>query len=429
MYVPPSPGGILSPALDSRMANDPLFLPGSIKIPSSVGPEIHSIADEVVPSALDVGSGCVSRENGVVPLMHREPADIGGVDSEAVVQSTPADGLPSGSFMEGSSMVVYDDAPTSVVIHNDHVVLVMDDPCVGDHAAGSITRPITILDVATFEEGSKEAHQPSLSSVFLSNQNEGSPVSVVSPTNLALKDEKEVQRCLDIPLPCCSQAARAPVGSPSGDGAAGQARLLPKLVGVFAAADARMLFVSCHSSGGQGLFCSGMCSDAFPVACAGLCSWIGMLMPAQVCSAALTLWLGVLPLRNCRSAAATVLMALGSGCDAAASAFAIGNLGVLQCAEVGSGLCFLQPQKAAASRPSNRHQQKSPAAASEVARKGSKSRFPLFLMQKGAGLGCFCMKWLRSPMLLEPYAGESWVAAVRLRGGGMAVLSISEGLF
>ncbi|GMH21086.1 hypothetical protein Nepgr_022928 [Nepenthes gracilis] len=45
------------------------------------------------------------------------------------------------------------------------------------------------------------------------------------------------------------------------------------------------------------------------------------------------------------------------------------------------------------------------------------------------GLGCFCMKWLRSPMLLEPYAGESWVAAVRLRGGGMAVLSISEGLF
>ncbi|GMH03477.1 hypothetical protein Nepgr_005316 [Nepenthes gracilis] len=30
--------------------------------------------------------------------------------------------------------------------------------------------------------------------------------------------------------------------------------------------------------------------------------------------------------------------------------------------------------------------------------------FPLFLMQKGAGLGCFCMKWLWSPMLLEPYA-------------------------
>ncbi|GMH02141.1 hypothetical protein Nepgr_003980 [Nepenthes gracilis] len=36
------------------------------------------------------------------------------------------------------------------------------------------------------------------------------------------------------------------------------------------------------------------------------------------------------------------LMALGSGYDASASAFAVGNLGVLQCAEVGSGLCFLQ---------------------------------------------------------------------------------------
>ncbi|GMH21191.1 hypothetical protein Nepgr_023033 [Nepenthes gracilis] len=234
-------------------------------------------------------------------------------------KSTPADGPPSGSFMEGSSMVVCEVVPTSVVIHNDHAVLVMDDPCVGDHAAGSITRPITILDVATFDEGSKAAHQPSLSSDFLSNQNEGSPgvipskeycvshgvddstpesivrivrkyslddvpplvrikdtlevslldkksldnqedlssvplsrcpdvdsevkvaeslhsidvgrgkvhamhtgdpdadvvVSAVSPANLALKDGKEVQRCLDIPLPCCSQAARAPVGSPS----------------------------------------------------------------------------------------------------------------------------------------------------------------------------------------------------------------------
>ncbi|GMH16885.1 hypothetical protein Nepgr_018726 [Nepenthes gracilis] len=36
------------------------------------------------------------------------------------------------------------------------------------------------------------------------------------------------------------------------------------------------------------------------------------------------------------------LMALGSGCDVAAAAFAVGNLGVLQCAEVGCGLCFLQ---------------------------------------------------------------------------------------
>ncbi|GMH04894.1 hypothetical protein Nepgr_006734 [Nepenthes gracilis] len=54
-------------------------------------------------------------------------------------------------------------------------VLVMDDPCVGDHVAGSITRPLTILEVATSEDGSKEAHQPSLPSNFHYNQNEGSP--------------------------------------------------------------------------------------------------------------------------------------------------------------------------------------------------------------------------------------------------------------
>ncbi|GMH19582.1 hypothetical protein Nepgr_021423 [Nepenthes gracilis] len=129
----------------------------------------------------------VSQEDVVVSPTRREPAAIVGVDYEAVVQSSPVDGLPSGFFMEGSSVEVCDDAPTSAVIPNDHAVLVMDDPCVGEHAAGSFTRPLTILVDAIFADGSKEAHQPSLSSDLFSdqksylqinnpsNQNEGSP--------------------------------------------------------------------------------------------------------------------------------------------------------------------------------------------------------------------------------------------------------------
>ncbi|GMH04858.1 hypothetical protein Nepgr_006698 [Nepenthes gracilis] len=192
--------------------------PGSAQIPSSIESESHrhSIADEMVPSALDAESDGVSWEAVVASLMRSLPADIAGVDSEAI---SPIDGLPSGYLMEGSFCEACD---------------------------------------ATFEVGIKEPHQPSLSSDLASDQKlshqinipfnhtEGSPVAEslhsndvgcgkvqampdvdpdadrVSPAILTLNDAKAVQRCIDIPLPCCSQAARVPEGSPSGDGAAVQ---------------------------------------------------------------------------------------------------------------------------------------------------------------------------------------------------------------
>ncbi|GMH02094.1 hypothetical protein Nepgr_003933 [Nepenthes gracilis] len=320
LSVPPSPGGILSPGLGSRMAIYLLNLPGSVQIQSSVeseiprhnvdfsklpnshetiteslgslsstdfvssatawrrqsyrcsegiavekpcsdplvgidvsfehhevdaaGPVSSSLADKVVPSALGAGSDGVLQEVVVVSQMRSVLAvtSAGGV-SEAVLQSSPDDGVPTGSFMEGSSVAICSDAITSVDIPTDHPVLVVADPCVDEHVAGSFPRPLAILEDATIEDGSRgcisllcllnwlpnrilvtsdfgHGNDHALSNVDPNAGDVGSDsLSHAIPT---LIDDKVVQRCLDLQLPCCSQADCIPEGSSSGNVAARQ---------------------------------------------------------------------------------------------------------------------------------------------------------------------------------------------------------------
>ncbi|GMH02105.1 hypothetical protein Nepgr_003944 [Nepenthes gracilis] len=360
LSVPPSPGGILSPGLGSRMAIDLLNVLGSVQIQSSVeseiprhnvdftkllsshetiseslgslsstdfgvcnepgdgnptgcsegiavekpcsdpligidvsfehhevdaaGPVSSSLADEVVPSALGAGSDGVSQEVVVVSQMQSVLADISaGEVSEAGLQSSPNDGVPTGSFMEGSSVAICSDAITSVDIPTDLPVLFVADPCVDEHVAGSFPIPLAIFEVATIEDGSRGAYHPSMfvelaskqnpchQVTNLSNQIVGSPGVAPSEENClipgvddstpesimrivrndfghgtdhalsnvdldagdvgsdslsraisTLIDDKVVQRCLDLQLPCCSQADYIPEGSSSGNVAARQ---------------------------------------------------------------------------------------------------------------------------------------------------------------------------------------------------------------
>ncbi|GMH03434.1 hypothetical protein Nepgr_005273 [Nepenthes gracilis] len=90
------------------------------------------------------------------------------------------DGVPSGSM---------NDEHANVVITTDHPVLDVVAPCVGEHVAGSLPRPLTTLEGAPIEDDSRG---------------------------------RWVLSCPDLPLPCCSRAARVPEGPSFGNVAAVQ---------------------------------------------------------------------------------------------------------------------------------------------------------------------------------------------------------------
>ncbi|GMH18603.1 hypothetical protein Nepgr_020444 [Nepenthes gracilis] len=54
------------------------------------------------------------------------------------------------------------DEHANVVTTTDHPVLDVGAPCVADHVAGSLHRPLTTLDTVPIEDKSKGAHQPSM---------------------------------------------------------------------------------------------------------------------------------------------------------------------------------------------------------------------------------------------------------------------------
>ncbi|GMH21194.1 hypothetical protein Nepgr_023036 [Nepenthes gracilis] len=130
-----------------------------------------SLADEVVPSALGAESDGVSQKDVVVSQMRSVLADnSAGEVSGAGLQSSPDDGIPTGYFMEGSSVETYSDAITRVDIPTALLVLVVATSCVGEHVAGSFLRPLAILDDTTIEDGSRGAQQPSMSAALASEQ-------------------------------------------------------------------------------------------------------------------------------------------------------------------------------------------------------------------------------------------------------------------
>ncbi|GMH12931.1 hypothetical protein Nepgr_014772 [Nepenthes gracilis] len=123
-----------------------------------------SLDDEVVPSALGAGLDGVSQEDVVVTQMQSMLAvSSAGEVSGVGLQSLPEDGIPTGPFMEGSSVETCSDAITSVDIPTDLPVLVVATPCVGEHVAGSFPRPLATLEDATIEDGSRGAQQPPMS--------------------------------------------------------------------------------------------------------------------------------------------------------------------------------------------------------------------------------------------------------------------------
>ncbi|GMH16935.1 hypothetical protein Nepgr_018776 [Nepenthes gracilis] len=162
-----TPTGCSEGIADEKPCNDSL---GGIDVPfehhelDAAGPISSSLVDEVVPSALGAGSDGVSQEVVVVSQMRSVLADFSaGEVSGAGLQSSLDDGVPTGSFMEGSSVAICSDAITSIDIPTDHPVLVVADPCVGEHVTGSFPRPLANLEDTTIEDGSWGAHQPSMS--------------------------------------------------------------------------------------------------------------------------------------------------------------------------------------------------------------------------------------------------------------------------
>ncbi|GMH03531.1 hypothetical protein Nepgr_005370 [Nepenthes gracilis] len=70
-----------------------------------------------------------------------------GVDSGADLHFSPDEGFPTGSFMKGSSMEACNDAPSNTVSPTDHPSLVVAASCGNELVAGSLPRPLAILDV------------------------------------------------------------------------------------------------------------------------------------------------------------------------------------------------------------------------------------------------------------------------------------------
>ncbi|GMH11597.1 hypothetical protein Nepgr_013438 [Nepenthes gracilis] len=216
-----------------------------------------------------------THRQGLLHDFNRNLNNQGGDVSGTALQSSPGDGVPTGSFIEGSSEETCSDALTSDDISSDHPVLVVAAPCVGEHDVGSFPRPLAVLEDApievivanAFSESqplsvtSRESpkllvslhlpeskttsfvkdplhiegqHIPSCAGEVLEVVPSGLPSEAAAEDDSACRIAADTERlrkqlmeikeqcCLDLQLPCCTSAAHksGPDGSYSGSVAA-----------------------------------------------------------------------------------------------------------------------------------------------------------------------------------------------------------------
>ncbi|GMH29498.1 hypothetical protein Nepgr_031341 [Nepenthes gracilis] len=111
-------------------------------------PAVSYLGSQVAPSQQDSWQPVKSRRNrkSVSKDAKAAYAACSTVSSWGCFED---DGVPSGSM---------NDEHANVVITTDHPVLDVVAPCVGEHVAGSLPRPLTTLEAAPIEDDSRGAH-------------------------------------------------------------------------------------------------------------------------------------------------------------------------------------------------------------------------------------------------------------------------------